>query len=156
MLTGHSGLDEGRTVVQGSDEWWKFANSEMRTKNCISIAYNPLQFEVAKVQQALQKTLCSKHQPQADAWLGLFAQCHRVAASADRNANALMEGSRRPAHFCEMCGVTVGLQQCQRCKAVCYCCREHQAAHWNTHKGPCREAARGAKARMQEARSEVD
>ncbi|KAK0454192.1 uncharacterized protein EV420DRAFT_604756 [Desarmillaria tabescens] len=34
-------------------------------------------------------------------------------------------------------GKVVGLQRCQKCKEVLYCCREHQSVDWYTHKRVC-------------------
>eukprot|EP00033_Pygsuia_biforma_P000786 GCRY01000917.1.p1 GENE.GCRY01000917.1~~GCRY01000917.1.p1 ORF type:complete len:156 (-),score=18.40 GCRY01000917.1:151-618(-) len=31
-----------------------------------------------------------------------------------------------------------GVNQCSRCKAVYYCCAEHQSEHWKTHKSICK------------------
>jgi hypothetical protein len=30
---------------------------------------------------------------------------------------------------------------CSACRAVAYCCREHQAAHWRKHKADCKKMA---------------
>lgn len=30
-------------------------------------------------------------------------------------------------------------KKCSRCKAVCYCCVEHQKLHWKDHKKLCKE-----------------
>lgn len=41
----------------------------------------------------------------------------------------------------EGCDATKGLKKCSGCKAVRYCCREHQVAHWAAHKHECRQRA---------------
>ena len=44
---------------------------------------------------------------------------------------------------CVVCGSTVGLKTCSRCRAVHYCSREHQLSHWKTHKAECVKADSG-------------
>ncbi|KAK5119363.1 hypothetical protein LTR85_007719 [Meristemomyces frigidus] len=38
---------------------------------------------------------------------------------------------------CAVCKTTDGLSRCASCKAVSYCCREHQKTDWQSHKSAC-------------------
>jgi len=38
---------------------------------------------------------------------------------------------------CEVCGKTEQLKTCAKCLRANYCCREHQIAHWQTHRQWC-------------------
>ena len=44
-------------------------------------------------------------------------------------------------HTCARCGVAEAVRgdfkACGRCRALHYCCKEHQVAHWKTHKKTC-------------------
>ena len=44
-------------------------------------------------------------------------------------------------HTCAQCGVAEAVRgdfkACARCRSVHYCCKEHQRAHWKTHKATC-------------------
>ena len=48
---------------------------------------------------------------------------------------------KHPAHF----------KSCAACRAVVYCCREHQMAGWLAHKKACKAARKAAKAEGDEA-----
>jgi hypothetical protein len=37
-------------------------------------------------------------------------------------------------------------KKCAACRLVVYCCKEHQAEHWTTHKKPCKAARKAAEA----------
>jgi len=38
---------------------------------------------------------------------------------------------------CHVCGVTINLRQCSKCRQVSYCGKEHQTKDWKTHKKIC-------------------
>jgi hypothetical protein len=44
---------------------------------------------------------------------------------------------------CEMVGTGLhsNMKKCSRCRAVYYCCRQHQEDHWSEHKASCVKAA---------------
>ncbi|CAG8957559.1 hypothetical protein HYFRA_00010425 [Hymenoscyphus fraxineus] len=42
-------------------------------------------------------------------------------------------------HYCGIPGGGVDLKQCASCRAVKYCCKEHQAADWKLHKLTCKK-----------------
>ena len=46
-------------------------------------------------------------------------------------------GARAEKRACAFCGSAASLKDCGRCRQVCYCCGEHQKAHWKTHKVDC-------------------
>lgn len=38
---------------------------------------------------------------------------------------------------CPVCSSSSNLLRCSRCKVISYCCRDHQASHFRTHKAAC-------------------
>jgi hypothetical protein len=42
------------------------------------------------------------------------------------------------------CGMQENLSKCSRCRAVMYCGRPHQRAHWPQHKMLCKQIAQGS------------
>ena len=66
----------------------------------------------------------------------------RAAAAADLAANRLQQCTlagcaaheSHPSHF----------KRCGACRAVCYCCREHQVEDWPSHKAACKAARKEA------------
>lgn len=46
---------------------------------------------------------------------------------------------------CGLCGSTKNLLRCSRCKVTFYCCANHQAVHYPTHKSACSLIARRTK-----------
>lgn len=40
---------------------------------------------------------------------------------------------------CAVCGRSLGLKACSRCRAVQYCCTAHQKKHWKQHKTVCQQ-----------------
>ena len=44
----------------------------------------------------------------------------------------------QPTPFCSKCGIiSESLQRCAKCSDVFYCSKDHQVAHWATHKKIC-------------------
>lgn len=39
-------------------------------------------------------------------------------------------------NFCAICGVPAS-NKCAACSLIVYCSKEHQKAHWKTHKNEC-------------------
>jgi hypothetical protein len=42
--------------------------------------------------------------------------------------------------FCIVCGSQDDVKQCQRCKLISYCGREHQLQDWDIHRKYCKKA----------------
>jgi hypothetical protein len=77
----------------------------------------------------------------SDAVSGRAVSKAAAAAAADpglRSCGLAGCGAREahPAHF----------KSCAACRGVAYCCKEHQTAHWPSHKGPCKAARKAAAA----------
>ena len=68
----------------------------------------------------------------------------RAAAEADRAAGRLQQ--------CALAGCAAReshashFKRCGACRAVCYCCREHQVEDWPSHKAACKAARKAAAA----------
>lgn len=52
--------------------------------------------------------------------------------------DAISGGQSDPRQVCASCGSTDNIQVCAGCKWVGYCCKDHQTAHWPTHKAFCK------------------
>lgn len=55
----------------------------------------------------------------------------------------LLDEMRSEVKACKVCGKSVGMKRCARCKAVAYCGTEHQRVDWKIHKKFCVPAGRG-------------
>lgn len=62
--------------------------------------------------------------------------------NAESRAAVCASLAEMPKRSCAHCGAIEALhgdyKQCARCTQVRYCCKEHQVAHWATHKAACR------------------
>ena len=76
------------------------------------------------------------HREELLQWHHLFTRKYGARARAQiAMTRILLPDLAGPA--CPMCGRTVGLLRCGRCKRVGYCCAAHQKADWMRHKAEC-------------------
>ena len=85
-----------------------------------------------------QRSMCGED---ADQWVGELKQklerSSKKAASGEMLSCALGSCGAREAHPSHF-------SKCGACKAVAYCCREHQVADWPAHKAACKAARKAA------------
>jgi len=62
----------------------------------------------------------------------------RAAAEADRAAGRLQQCALAGCSACE--SHASQFKRCGACRAVCYCCKEHQVEDWPSHKAACKAA----------------
>lgn len=67
---------------------------------------------------------------------GFFALNYRL--SGKDNSAALRIGKKADVALCNFCGIPQAINKCSNCKAVSYCDRTCQIAHWPTHKSNCK------------------
>jgi hypothetical protein len=77
--------------------------------------------------------------------MGPAHHCAGVAATKLAAVQARMQtGTQVAPGMCSLCGEGrldgKALARCGRCSKACYCCQEHQRAHWVVHKKSCAPA----------------
>lgn len=66
------------------------------------------------------------------------ASVQTIAADGSRAVKREHNSSvEREDHSCAVCGKTVKLLRCSRCRSVYYCSQVHQKMDWINHKGKC-------------------
>ena len=119
-------------------EWWSLLNAEVRNKENVPTSGNPMRFDLAQRQRALQLALQRVARSGDEINLfSTFSTYHGRATAAAGTVEGFEERRTDPTKFCAVCGSTAALRVCKACRGIAYCCPAHQKQHWKKHKAAC-------------------
>jgi hypothetical protein len=95
-----------------------------------------------------QSGVIEKRDLEGDEVARLRARSREQRDRADRERDAAAASGQLKSCALACCGAKEAhvshFSRCSACKIVVYCCREHQVAHWPTHKAACKAARKAA------------
>jgi hypothetical protein len=128
-----------RVLSPSSPEWWRSVKDDFRKKNCASVVYDPMWFDLAGARANLAMSLVSNKTSMARASQSFMRREETGFADMSANGFDYSTSSKQPARACATCGSSAGLAACGGCRQEWYCCKDHQIAHWKEHKRDCKK-----------------
>lgn len=131
-----------RPLTPQDEKWWDVLNDDFRRAKarceCApSVHYDPFEFDLGRINADLQTALRSgRRNPKDDHKQYMQQSSIGNGLMMERDVN-LKARTRTAKKTCAVCGSAAALKACSRCKAVHYCCKEHQLEHWKSHKADC-------------------
>jgi hypothetical protein len=145
----NEGESTDRSVIEGRADpsrelWWKFLNSEIRSKKNGAKLSNPFEFDLEAHRSALALSLRQRIAKKGSE----FRQQTQVNFdSGIRSTSSAPAGAKKvkPTEVCAVCGVTAALKLCSGCNNIAFCSRAHQVEYWPRHKAACKATQKKTK-----------
>jgi hypothetical protein len=130
-----------RPLTPADSKWWALLNAEFRQKkNCTSIVFAPLTFDIEAARKQLEIALRSSYAKPKRASQSYTSYNGERCMQMDLDINSVSV-SRTAKAVCVVCGSAAALKKCAGCNDVSYCSKAHQKLHWKTHKYECQRAS---------------
>ncbi|CAE8666181.1 unnamed protein product [Polarella glacialis] len=119
--------------LRPNDMWWEAYNN-VRGRPNTALDFDPCYFGKDAARERLSTVVRSAKSLTAEASKNFL---FRVLSEPFRG-QAVRHKQFQPVHSCTVCGISVGLQKCDRCRLAWYCSREHQKQDWPEHRSTCK------------------
>ncbi|CAE8615925.1 unnamed protein product [Polarella glacialis] len=119
--------------LRPNDMWWEAYNN-VRGRPNTALDFDPCYFDKDAARERLSTVVRSAKSLTAEASKNFLFR----ALSEPFRGQAVRHKQFQPVHSCAVCGISVGLQKCDRCRLAWYCSREHQKQDWPEHRSTCK------------------